>query len=115
MQVREVVYDFYGSNYASCLSRLQRMLPVLRLDMHLSSHLEALYASVGPCCWERNRADDPLTLFCVLLLQNASLTTNTRALYSVMQVRSKGLIQYTAPFVSVNLNTMADAFGTNAG
>lgn len=43
-----MVYDFYGSNYASCLSRLQRMLPALRLDLHLSSHLEKLYASVRP-------------------------------------------------------------------
>ena len=31
------------------------------------------------------------------------------------QVRSKALIQYTAPFVSVNLSTMATAFGTDLG
>lgn len=34
---------------------------------------------------------------------------------SDLQVRSKALIQYTAPFVSVNLNTMATAFGTDVG
>ena len=31
------------------------------------------------------------------------------------QVRSKALIQYTAPFISVNLPTMATAFGTDVG
>ena len=33
-------------NYASCLARLQRMLPVLRLDIFLSPHVEALYEAV---------------------------------------------------------------------
>ena len=41
-----MVYDFYGSKYASCLARLQRMLPVLRLDIFLSPHVEALYEAV---------------------------------------------------------------------
>ena len=45
-QVREVVYDFFGSRYASCLARLQRLLPLLRLDMHLAPHLDALHAAV---------------------------------------------------------------------
>ena len=32
-----------------------------------------------------------------------------------VQVRCKALIQYTTPFVSVNLHTMALAFGTDIG
>ena len=47
-QVREVVYDFYCSRFASCLARLQQMLPVLRLDIFLSPHVEALYEAVNP-------------------------------------------------------------------
>ncbi|CAL8465400.1 g4936 [Coccomyxa elongata] len=74
-EVRELVYDFYGSRYAACLARLQRLLPLLRMDMYLSKHVDTLYAAV----------------------------------------RSKALIQYTAPFVSVNLQTMAQAFGTEVG
>ncbi len=46
MQIRELVYDFYGSRYAACLARLQRLLPTLRLDMYLSPHVDALYAAV---------------------------------------------------------------------
>ncbi len=34
---------------------------------------------------------------------------------AALQVRSKALIQYTAPFISVNLQTMAQAFGTEVG
>ena len=34
---------------------------------------------------------------------------------ALWQVRSKALIQYTAPFISVNLRTMATAFGTDVG
>ena len=52
--MREVVYDFYGSRYASCLARLQKMLPVLRLDIFLSLHVEALYEAVRSpalCLW----------------------------------------------------------------
>ncbi len=33
----------------------------------------------------------------------------------LVQVRCKALIQYTTPFVSVNLTTMAEAFGTDVG
>lgn len=46
VQVRELVYDFYGSRYAACLARLQRLLPMLRLDIYLSPHVDTLYAAV---------------------------------------------------------------------
>lgn len=48
--MRELVYDFYGSRYAQCLSRLQRLLPMLRLDMYLSPHVDTLYAAVRSKC-----------------------------------------------------------------
>ena len=41
--MREVVYEFYGSRYAACLARLQRLLPLLRLDLHLAPHVVHLY------------------------------------------------------------------------
>ncbi|KAK9832518.1 hypothetical protein WJX81_004497 [Elliptochloris bilobata] len=74
-EMREVVYEFYGSRYAACLARLQRLLPLLRMDLHLAPHVGLLY----------------------------------------LQVRSKALIQYTAPFVSVDLRTMAAAFSADVG
>ncbi len=46
--MREVVYDFYSSRYAACLARLARLLHVLRLDLHLSPHVDALYSQA--CC-----------------------------------------------------------------
>lgn len=46
--MRELVYDFYGSRYAACLARLQRLLPMLRLDLYLSPHVDTLYAAVRP-------------------------------------------------------------------
>lgn len=42
-QMREVVYEFYGSRYAACLARLQRLLPLLRLDLHLAPHVVHLH------------------------------------------------------------------------
>ena len=41
-----MVYDFFGSRYAACLAGLSRLAPLLRLDMHLAPHLDALYAAV---------------------------------------------------------------------
>ena len=41
-----MVYDFFASRYAACLAGLNRLAPLLRLDMHLAPHLDALYAAV---------------------------------------------------------------------
>ena len=41
--MREVVNDFYSSKYASCLNRLQRLRPMLELDIYVHSHLPVLY------------------------------------------------------------------------
>ncbi|GMH42853.1 hypothetical protein BSKO_10772 [Bryopsis sp. KO-2023] len=69
-EVRECIYDFYKSQYASCLANLARMKSSLALDLFLHSHVEDLYK----------------------------------------HIRQKALIQYTAPFSSVNLTPMAEAF-----
>lgn len=47
MQVRELVNDFYGSRYASCLNHLTRLRPMLDLDPYIHAHLNTLYASVS--------------------------------------------------------------------
>ncbi|KAL0044872.1 hypothetical protein WJX82_000746 [Trebouxia sp. C0006] len=72
-EVRELVNDFYGSRYASCLSHLTKLRPMLELDLHAHVHLNTLYAAI----------------------------------------RSRALVQYTTPFTSVNLPTMAEAFKTD--
>ncbi|CAI5525922.1 unnamed protein product [Closterium sp. Naga37s-1] len=72
-EVRELIYDFYASRYASCLTYLDKLRPVLELDLHLHDHVAALY----------------------------------------QQIRQRALIQYTTPFISVDLRTMAFAFNTN--
>ncbi|CAI5493350.1 unnamed protein product [Closterium sp. Naga37s-1] len=72
-EVRELIYDFYASRYASCLKYLDKLRPVLELDLHLHDHVAALY----------------------------------------QQIRQRALIQYTTPFISVDLRTMASAFNTN--
>lgn len=112
LQIREVVYDFYGSRYASCLARLQKMLPVLRLDIFLSSHVEALYEAVrSPAlCLSSQLFMRRAVVLDFILHQSKTPHASCRA-----QVRCKALIQYTTPFVSVNLHTMALAFGTDIG
>eukprot|EP01111_Echinosteliopsis_oligospora_P002599 TRINITY_DN138_c0_g1_i2.p1 TRINITY_DN138_c0_g1~~TRINITY_DN138_c0_g1_i2.p1 ORF type:complete len:494 (-),score=153.65 TRINITY_DN138_c0_g1_i2:105-1424(-) len=72
-EVREMIHDFYGSKYASCLAHLEKLKGDLLLDIHLHDHVESLY----------------------------------------QKIRSKALIQYFSPFVSVDLNTMAAAFSTS--
>jgi len=71
--VRELINDFYGSRYASCLNYLKDLKPELQLDIHLHDHVESLY----------------------------------------QKIRNKAIVQYFSPFVSVNLNTMAQAFNTD--
>lgn len=48
-QVREVVNNFYGSKYATCLNHLQRLEPLLSLDLFLSPHAKDLCAAVCTC------------------------------------------------------------------
>jgi len=72
-EVRELVHDFYGSRYASCLKYLEKLRPDLLLDIHLREHVVTLYEDI----------------------------------------RSKALIQYFSPFVSVDMRRMAEAFNAD--
>ncbi|KYQ91512.1 COP9 signalosome complex subunit 1 [Tieghemostelium lacteum] len=72
-EVRELIRDFYASKYAPCLNALDKLKPVLLLDIHLRAHVDNLYS----------------------------------------RIRSKALIQYISPYVSVDLVSMATAFNTN--
>ncbi|KAG6597971.1 COP9 signalosome complex subunit 1 [Phytophthora cinnamomi] len=70
--LRELITDFYSSNYASCLQTLEKMKPELKLDLYLCEHVEKL-------CKE---------------------------------IRSRGIIQYFYPYLSVDLHQMARTFNT---
>ncbi|TYZ59285.1 hypothetical protein PybrP1_006561 [[Pythium] brassicae (nom. inval.)] len=71
--LRELISDFYSSNYASCLQTLESMKPELSLDMYLCAHVDKL-------CHE---------------------------------IRSRGIIQYFHPYLSVDLHQMAQTFNTD--
>ncbi|KAJ3032870.1 cop9 signalosome complex subunit [Rhizophlyctis rosea] len=45
-QVRELLHSFYNSKYHRCLNLMQTMKNDLLLDMHLHSHVEALFQSI---------------------------------------------------------------------
>uniref|UniRef100_A0A8C2BKQ0 G protein pathway suppressor 1 n=1 Tax=Cyprinus carpio TaxID=7962 RepID=A0A8C2BKQ0_CYPCA len=49
-QVRDIIFKFYESKYASCLKMLDEMKDNLLLDMYLAPHVRALYTQI------RNRA-----------------------------------------------------------
>ncbi|RLN10639.1 hypothetical protein BBJ28_00005218 [Nothophytophthora sp. Chile5] len=70
--LRELISDFYSSNYASCLQTLEKKKPELRLDIYLCEHVDQL-------CKE---------------------------------IRSRGIIQYFYPYLSVDLHQMARTFNT---
>jgi len=45
-EIRELINDFYSSNYASCLKTLNKLKPNLQLDIHLHEHVESLYQKI---------------------------------------------------------------------
>ena len=47
LQVREMVHDFYGSRYASCLAQLEKLQPALKLDVHLNRYARDLSTAVS--------------------------------------------------------------------
>lgn len=49
-QVRDIIFKFYESKYASCLKMLDEMKDNLLLDMYLAPHVRTLYTQI------RNRA-----------------------------------------------------------
>ncbi|KAG1663636.1 hypothetical protein FOA52_011691 [Chlamydomonas sp. UWO 241] len=73
-ELRDLIRDFHESRYAKCLRSLDGMQAGMRLDLHLSEHLDSLYA----------------------------------------QIRQRAVMQYVAPFTSVDLMVMAESFNTSA-
>lgn len=49
-QLRDIIFKFYESKYASCLKLLNELKDILMLDMYLAPHLNTLYTRI------RNRA-----------------------------------------------------------
>ncbi|TWW69265.1 COP9 signalosome complex subunit 1 [Takifugu flavidus] len=71
-QIRDIIFKFYESKYASCLKLLDEIKDNLLLDMYLAPHVRTLYS----------------------------------------QIRNRALIQYFSPYVSADMNKMAQAFNT---
>ncbi|KAG0221793.1 hypothetical protein BGX31_009556 [Mortierella sp. GBA43] len=70
--IRDLIQGFYNSNYAQCLDIMDKWRNDYLLDLHLHSHVEALYTNI----------------------------------------RKKALIQFTSPFLTVDLTKMAKSFST---
>lgn len=121
-QVRDLIHDFYNSRYASCLAHLAALRPALALDIHLHDHAQVrgrarACAQSRPCPLQ---ASTPAASQCACkgcTFNSPSLphstTTPHQALYA--SIRHRALVQYTAPYSSVNLAAMAQAFGTDTG
>ncbi|KAK2164227.1 hypothetical protein LSH36_67g01013 [Paralvinella palmiformis] len=45
-QLRDILYQFHGSKYASCLKLLEEIKDNLLLDMYLAPHITTLYAQI---------------------------------------------------------------------
>ncbi|KAK5581452.1 hypothetical protein RB653_001485 [Dictyostelium firmibasis] len=45
-ELRELINDFYNTKYGSCLKYLDKMKPILLLDIHLYKHVESLYQKI---------------------------------------------------------------------
>lgn len=74
-QLRDIIFKFYDSKYASCLKMLDEIKDNLLLDMYLAPHVNTLYT----------------------------------------QIRNRALIQYFSPYLSADMNKMAQAFNTTVG
>lgn len=70
--IRDLIQGFYNSNYALCLEIMDKWKNDYLLDLHLHSHIEALYTNI----------------------------------------RKKALVQFTSPFLTVDLTKMAKSFST---
>ncbi|KAI7827572.1 26S proteasome subunit RPN7-domain-containing protein [Gamsiella multidivaricata] len=70
--IRDLIQGFYNSNYTVCLDIMDKWRNDYLLDIHLHSHIEALYTNI----------------------------------------RKKALVQFTSPFLTVDLTKMARSFST---
>ncbi|XP_043954937.1 COP9 signalosome complex subunit 1 isoform X1 [Gambusia affinis] len=94
-QIRDIIFKFYESKYASCLKLLDEIKDNLLLDMYLAPHIKTLYSQI------RNRA----------LIQ--SLTSISRSCGEpISSTREKSGGMYFSPYVSADMTKMAQAFNT---
>lgn len=42
-QLRDLLFQFHTSNYATCLQSLEKLRDAFMLDMHLAAHISSLY------------------------------------------------------------------------
>ncbi|CAG5899030.1 unnamed protein product [Menidia menidia] len=100
-QIRDIIFKFYESKYASCLKLLDEMKDNLLLDMYLAPHIKTLYSQI------RNRAliqSDPEP--------QEPLGACERAYSVAKDDPCLCVCQYFSPYVSADMTKMAQAFNT---
>nr|XP_039332567.1 COP9 signalosome complex subunit 1 isoform X3 [Saimiri boliviensis boliviensis] len=97
-QVRDIIFKFYESKYASCL----KMLDEMKVGPGLGC------GEMGSCLASCPGSDQPLPQDNLLL--DMYLAPHVRTLYT--QIRNRALIQYFSPYVSADMHRMAAAFNT---
>ncbi len=102
-QVRELINDFYGSRYASCLKYLEE-LRVLYIYIYFYSHLSKYKELALTHIYTMLHWQPDLEL-------DLHLHDHVESLYQ--KIRNKAIVQYFSPFVSVDMQTMAQAFNTD--
>lgn len=89
-EVRELINDFYSSNYASCLKYLDRLKPNLLLDIHLHQHVNEVYKLI------RNKAliqyFSPFSSIDLTIMAEAFNTTVSGLEKELSQLIIEGLI-----------------------
>nr|XP_021522044.1 COP9 signalosome complex subunit 1 isoform X5 [Aotus nancymaae] len=97
-QVRDIIFKFYESKYASCL----KMLDEMKVGPSLGG------GETGSRLASCPGSDQPLPQDNLLL--DMYLAPHVRTLYT--QIRNRALIQYFSPYVSADMHRMAAAFNT---
>ncbi|KAG1675709.1 COP9 signalosome complex subunit 1 [Nymphon striatum] len=117
-QLRDIIFQFYESKYASCLKLLENINDNLRLDMYLAPHVTTLYTQI------RNRAliqyFSPYLSADMNKMATAFNTTVSGLEDELMILILDGQIQaridshnkYFSPYLSADMNKMATAFNT---
>lgn len=97
-QLRDIIFKFYESKYASCLTLLDEMKDYLLLDMYIAPHVSKLYMQI------RNRA---LIQYFRWVLMPQKL--NHCDAYDLFNFQ---LFDFFSPYMSADMRKMAAAFNT---
>jgi len=107
-QIRDVIFKFYESKYATCLRLLDEIRVRYRVPQCFIIHCTTAHVY---CYW----AMTFLYIFVLMkqdnLLLDMYLAPHVKSLYS--EIRSRGLIQYFSPYASADLAKMAQSFNTS--